>query len=200
MNKQKSSRRRTNRRQPTNAPSFVGIANNILDGQHGNQIHRGRCIAAGTISSSAGGTISSVLNMNPSGYTNWASFAALYDEFRIVGLKLTLISKQAFSVTAANGMGVIVFDNDDTTALTTINDGLEYDTRMIIPAVWANDRVFVKTFVRPNSGLSTNVPWIDVGTPASSLGSLKFLFTALSASTSYLDYSIELAIEFRGSR
>jgi hypothetical protein len=169
------------------------------DNQH---IAKVRLIASGTISSSATGTIYSVLNANPSSGSEWSSYAAIYDEARVLGMKISLIPVQQGTVTSINSIGAILFDNDDSTALTSLNAGLEYDNAVIIPAIWYQDSGHATQYIwaRPTAGKNTAIPWVDVAVPSGNNGSIKLAFAGLTSTTAYFIYCVEWLCEFRGRR
>jgi len=171
------------------------------------RIEKVRLVYNSTLSSTVGGFIIGTLSMNPNAGSEWSSYAALYDEFRVRGIRISLISSQQYSVTAKNGTVRIVFDNDDSVALTSLSAALEYDTCQIIPSVFSH---VVKTenkspalqlaWARPTAGKATAINWIDVATPATSPGSIKIYSDAVTVSTQYFEYVLEFFCEFRGRR
>jgi len=172
-----------------------------------NRVDKVRLITSGTISSSAGTIIATVINLNPSGASEWTSYSAIYDEFRVLGCRIKLISRQQGSVTNICNIVGIVFDNDDSTALTSVNAALEYDTAHVLPTILYHrnagensDPTVAFSWARPTGGKNTAINWIDVAAPTGSNGSVKFYATGASASTMYFDYSFEWFTEFRGRR
>jgi hypothetical protein len=146
--------------------------------------------------------------MNPSTSAEWADYSALYDEFRVIGVRIRLVSTQQFSVTAANSMCVIVFDNDDTATLGSVDAGLQYNAHYLFPAVVAHapattenkDTCLDYTFMRPTGGKNTPIDWIDVASAAGSLGAVKYFSTNLTVSLKYFDAAVEWFVELRGRR
>ena len=157
------------------------------------------------VSNSITGNINTVVSMNPSGSGEWTSMANLYEEFRVLGIRIRLVSKQQFSVTAINDGAVICYDNTNSTVLTGTDAGLQYNTSHLFPAVWAHTvtgtdnkaGVLEFTFMRPSAGRSTPIDWIPTSTPANSLGSVKFFASSLTTSTNYWVIFIDYFIEFR---
>jgi len=183
------------------------IERNFRPAADNNRIYKQRLIATGSISTSAIGTINTVLTMNPSGTSEWTQLSALYDEFRIVGTRVSLVPKQQYSVTAMNNLAGVAFDNDDTVTLTSLTSALEYDTAQSFQTIWQGtvyseeNRTALLRFswARPTAGSNTAIIWCDVASPATSLGSVKF-YAFGTNSTLYWDYLIELFAEFRGRR
>lgn len=140
--------------------------------------------------------------MDPSAVgSDWASYAAIYDEFRVVGIKITLVPSQQGSVTAINAPVIIVYDNDDSNVLTSYNAALEYDTHKVLSSIWyqRSGSAYSSMWLRPTSGNNTAILWSDVGTPVAT-GSVKFYATGLTASTTYFGITVEHYVEFRGRR
>ena len=159
-----------------------------------------------SVSNSVSGNINTVVSMNPSGSAEWGTLAALYDEFRVMGIRIRLVSKQQFSVTAINDGAVICYDNNDSTVLTGTDVGLQYNTSHLFPAIWAHTAtgsdnragVLEFTFMRPSQGANTPIDWVPTSTPAGSLGSVKFFASALTVSTAYWVVFMDYFVEFRG--
>jgi hypothetical protein len=187
------------RKRADNRYQIISRFNTLSDNQ---MIFKQRLVQTGSIATSAIGVIPQVLGMNPAGTTEWSSLSALYDEFRVLAIRLYLIPVQQGTVTNLNGSVVIVYDNDDSTALTTIGGALEYDNAVVASAIWYQTTVKAQSveWARPTSGGNTAVPWVDVAAPSGSNGSIKFYSSALTASTTYYSYNLEYFIEFRGRR
>jgi len=154
------------------------------------------------VASDGAGTISKVVNLDPSASQDWGLISNYYDEFRVVAIRVYVLSLQQYSVTKLNGLLVALMDNDTTTAATYVN-ALQYANKQYIPAVFghANGRMCVLTFKRPEDKTSPIV-WCDVATPASSLGSFQIISSpvSLTATTDYFNLGFEYMIEARGRR
>lgn len=152
--------------------------------------------------SSAGTTIlNTVIPMTSASSVDWGLVSGYYDEFRVLGIRLHFISLQQFSVTAANAVLYVCFDNDDSTALTSYNQAIPYCDKRIMSTVMVHPAGKVPniTFVRPSTA-SSPIPWIDVGASTSSLGAVKLYADSLTASIPYLNIAVEYFIEVRGRR
>jgi hypothetical protein len=156
------------------------------------------------VSTSGVGVINTVINMDPSlvSGTDWADYSTTYDEFRVLGVKCQIVSTQQFSVTAVNAAAVVIYDNDDTTALTGFNEGRQYSTHHVISAVMMHPqgRPWAATWTRPTSGQLNSIPWIDIGAPTTSPGAIKFYAGGLTVSASYFVVMTDFYVEFRGRR
>lgn len=207
MNRNKSnssSRRRGSNRVPT----LVRLDRRLNSSSSSNQIYPQTLRFNGTISSSVGGQITTAILMNPNGSSDWAALAGLYDEFRVLAVRIDLTSLQQFSVTSANGHGGFAYDNDDSTMLASLSALTAYNTVKLVPAVFAHVQnqqsnkspCLTLEWARPNSGSNTAILWNDCGIPGNSLGSIKTYWTGLSVSTAYFGYTVTWFTEFRGRR
>jgi len=164
-----------------------------------------RLAAQGSVASNGIGVIQNTIPMDPTATSEFASYSALYDEFRVLAIRVSLVSAQQFSLTVTNNIGGICYDNDDTAALTTLTSVFEYPTCYPIPSVFThtctreNGRLTQDfAWIRPTSGAP--IAWVDCATPAGSLGSVKFFFTGLPNTTTFFYINYELMCEFRGRR
>jgi len=155
-----------------------------------------------TITSSAGGTINSIGTWDASTFGDFSTFAPLYDEWRPIGMKLTLQCQQANAppATAISRIVVVVFDNDDaSTALVSYQNALDYRQKVVFASIWDNNRL-----VRLSAkALSTGDPaagsvWQTTGNTAPGTGkSFKYYSTGLTVSTNYLEATYEYVVQFR---
>jgi hypothetical protein len=79
------------------------------------------------ISSTAGGIVNNVINDNPSGYADWGSFQALYEQYRVLSFRVDYYPNSRYNwggVTVAC-VGTVM-DRQDGTALTSYADAVQY--------------------------------------------------------------------------
>lgn len=142
--------------------------------------------------------------MDPSTISNtdWSDYNTVYDEFRVLGVRIKLMSTSPNTTSANEGLVVMVFDNDSSSSLSSFTTGQQYNTAVIFPSIFqsTNGRMLERTWYRPTSGRQTAQVWYDVATPSSSPGGVLFYATGLTASTQYLAYAVDLLVEFRGRR
>lgn len=158
-----------------------------------------------TLASTAAGIINGSFSMDPSTATgtDWADYSSTYDEFRVLGCRITFISNQPNTLTSLVDYVAVAFDNDSTGNPGSLSAVRQYSTSRIFPAIWNNDKMYSFTWWRPVRGLETNIPWIDVATPSSSPGSIPIYAGGnggLTVSTVYFTYAIEYFCQFRGRR
>jgi len=169
-------------------------------------VERTKLTFQGTMASTVGGVIANTIVMDPSADSDWGSYTPIFDEFRVVGIRISLVSSQQYNVAVVNAIGGICFDNDDAASLTAASQVFEYNTAYPIPSVFGhmapsreNQNIcLVYAWMRPTTGAP--IPWVDINTPALSTGSVKVYFAGLSASTVYYAVNVEHYVEFRGRR
>ncbi len=134
--------------------------------------------------------------------TDWADFTAVYDEFRVLGAHISLYSSFPNSTTASNNVAVIAFDNDSATAAGSFTAVRQFNNSKTFSALMTHNagKGFEATWWRPTIGLETPIPWIDINSSSSSLGSILLYADGLNNSTTYLVYVIDLYVELRGRR
>lgn len=187
----KSNRKRT----------FVGETNSILKTvQVDNRVYRRRLTNTFGLATNGLGVLAPTYAADPSGSGDWASCSALYDEFRVVGMAITIVCRNQNSLTnLSNGM-FVCFDNDDASVLTSYQAASEYQNSSLHPVLWNNLAVIHRTFSRPSAANETALEWRDIGNPSSSPGAIKLYADGLSTSSAYFFALVEYAVEFRGVR
>lgn len=196
-NQHQNKRSKRSKKTPSFARETTAILRHV---QTDNRIYRRRLVSTFGITSTVVGIINNTFNMDPSATTDWASCSALYDEFRVVGIKLTIVSRLQNTVTGASNAVLIAYDNDNTTSFGSYAQMSEYQTVRVIPSFWNDSKVFTFSFSRPSSGTETSLPWNDIGVPAASNGGIGMYADGLSSSVVYFFAMCEYAVEFRGMR
>ena len=153
------------------------------------------------LTSSAGGVINTNFPMDPSTAvgTDWADFSSTYDEFRVMGVRITFVSAPVNLTNVNNSMVAVAFDNDSAANPGSYTAVRQYSTSKLFPAVWST-KPLTFTWWRPTRGMETDIPWCDVATPSTSFGCIPLYVDTLSASSSYLWYALDYFVEFRGRR
>jgi hypothetical protein len=138
--------------------------------------------------------------MDPSAAGDWADFTSIYDEFRIVGVRIYLVSAQTNSTAINNGILAIAYDDDTNSAPASVSAVRQYATSTVHSTIMTHNQGKPLTLVywRPTTGVPPL--WIDVATPSGSLGSILIAADGLTASTSYIQYALDYYVEFRGRR
>ncbi len=169
-----------------------------------NKIIRETIHGFGTLSSSAGGIIAAAVPLDPGTIANsdWADFNSTYDEVRVIGARLTLVSMgpAAAPATLANGIMAIAFDNDSSVNPSTFTTVQQYGTCQYRSVLMQHNQGLPLTLEwwRPTSGKETSMSWIDIA--STTPGSIQIYASGLTASTTYFQYTVDLYCEFRGRR
>jgi len=158
----------------------------------------------GGLSSTIGGNIANIINLAPSGFSAWGAFSVEYDEWRLIGAEIKFYCQQQNSLTVQSQPIIVVYDNDDAgTALSTatgIIAGLDYRLNRQFASIWDNQnfptlRAYTYSSADPSSGRA----WATTATPTANPCSFKLISTGLTASTSYLTYTVRASFQFRGA-
>lgn len=193
--------RKFKKKQQTDSSRPMGLAiiNKFQPVTSVNHIVNQRLALSGSISSNVVGIITQTLDFRPDSSADWASFSALYDEFRVVAIRLTLIPYQQGTVTAINGLVAVVFDDNENGALTSLNGALDAETVHIMPSIWYANQAKPErlSYARPDAGKGTVIAWQSTSAPATCLGAVKFYSSTLSTSVPYFTYALEYYTQFR---
>lgn len=154
-----------------------------------------------TLATTAGGVVNGYVNMDPSTLTNtdWADFSGTYDEFRVMGVRVTCTSIQA-NTAVNNSFIALAFDNDSASVSPgSLSAVRQYSTSKLLPAVWSTKPISF-TWWRPTQGGDTAILWCDVATPSQSLGQIPIYTSGLNGTSNYIFMLVEMFCEFRGRR
>jgi len=172
--------------------------------QQENKIVKATIHGNGSFVTNGAGDMLNGVTLDPSAIPNsdWADFSATYDEFRVVGCEIQIISLGPNSTTLNTGLLAIAFDNDSVTAPTSFSAVRQYGTASVHSLIMQHDqgRPLTLKYWRPVAGEDTSIPWLDVAIPSGSLGSVQIASTTATVSSTYLYYAINLFVEFRGRR
>jgi len=152
----------------------------------------------GSLSTSAGGTLASIVSWDASLYSDFSTFQPLYDEWRPIGAEIMFTCNQVFSVTSTARMVICVYDNDDAgTALNGQTNALDYHNKTIFNIIWANDsKPRLKAAALSTGDPSAGTQWITTGTTNPNK-SFKLYASGLTVSTNYLDFIVRYVVQFR---
>lgn len=191
MTKSKQRRNQRNHPKPTSFGSSVSQDRTLLKATVHGDIG---------ITTSAGGVISQAVTLDPSAIANtdWADFSSTYDEFRVLGVRLTFASIP-IGVAINNALVAIAFDNDSAAAPGSLSVVRQYSTSKLFQAI-VTSKTHVFTFWRPTKGMETTIPWVDVATASGSLGSIQIYGSGMASSTQYFGVALDYFVEFRGRR
>jgi len=157
------------------------------------------------IASNGSGVINNLISLVPGTlYTRWTNLSAEYDECRVLGAKITVLCSvpNVTNTIAVTNTSVVVYDNDDaTTMLSGLNNGLDYPLKRVFPAIWDNNRlVTLVAQAYPFGSTSSGVPWATCANPSQfRSSSFKIYGGGLTASTTYWSITVCLVTQFRGT-
>lgn len=132
------------------------------------------------------------ISMDPSAQSEWSTYAALFDEFRIVTTAVHFIPVYAGSSTA--GSLIVAYDNDSLVTPGSQTDVITYQNYKC-DALYKGLTYLVR---RPN--VTSSAYWVDVASPSSSSGSVLYSIGYSSPSTVTCQVITTYHVEFRGRR
>jgi len=192
--KKSRSRRNSNRIAPrADSLSYRGPFS-LPGSREQNTLYTLECRSVLAFSSDVSGNITSVINNDPSGYLDWSSVAALWDEYRPLALKVSFKPNNRYSKTVVVTVPLyVVVDRDSLGALASKNAAVQYESCNIrsLDDPWSKG---VKTL--GISGLTTT-QWITTAAPVGTF-CIKTFATGCSNSTTYGDLFVTLLIQVRG--
>lgn len=145
------------------------------------------------ISSGVGGVISPTFAFNnPSSATDWSSAIALYDEYRVLGMRLEY-HPNAYTASAVSSFAPVysVIDRDSASALGGYSTAVNYASCK----EHSLDRPFSREMKMESSA---EAQFFNTSALPTSSGSIKLISTGLSNSTGYGRVSVYYMIQFRG--
>jgi NAD(P)-dependent dehydrogenase (short-subunit alcohol dehydrogenase family) len=150
------------------------------------------------LTSNGSGVIVGTFSNNASAYTNWTQMSGIYDEFRCVGGRMTVTCAVPNSTNLCT-TAVIAFDNNDVSSnLSSVTNGLDYSQSLNFPAVWDNERkVQLVAVVSPTAN---NGNWYATTNSIPYPAGFKVYCSGLTASQVYWNVTTEYIMEFRGSQ
>jgi hypothetical protein len=143
------------------------------------------------ISSTVGGAIATVVASTPSGAPEWSSFAAIYDEVRVLGFKNSFRPNNQYTkVTTTCRPGYAVIDRSDSTALASYSDAVQYASRkpITLENPWS---------IEAKMGSVEEAQFAPTGSPGNQMW-LKIYFDGLTISTEYGLLETVFLVQFRG--
>lgn len=154
---------------------------------------------AATISSSGSGVIDTVFDSvsQVTSSSDWASWAALYIEFRVLSMDLELYPTNKYNLPTTTGAAALfsVVDRNAAAALASLTSAVNYDS-----VEGHEPSTKVRRVVKMNS--PEEADWIDTGsTPgAASRMYIKLWSSGNSNSTSFYTYLNRILVQFRGRK
>lgn len=147
-----------------------------------------------SLTSSVGGVLVPVYDNNPSGYLDWTSIAALWDEYRPLALQVKFRPYNRYSKTTTVTVPIyVVVDRDSTGAIGSKNAAVQYESckTRSLDDPWTQGCKTIGI-----SGLTTT-QWITTASPSATF-CIKAYADGCSNSTTYGDVLVTLLIQVRG--
>ncbi len=176
-------------------PEVINVPSALrnIDRLTNNQVYLQRLTLVQTVTGGVTG-INYQLALDPSAFQDWTPMSQLYDEFRVLGGKVTYTPINIFI--NANLPMYCIFDNDSTPAIASDNEATSYPNCRVHNSIVP----FVYPFKRPETATSP-VLWRDVATPATSVGSITFFqTTGFTGALNIGQTMTEIIVQFRGRR
>lgn len=159
-----------------------------------NTLYTIECRSVLSCASDGSGNITTVVDNNPSGYLDWSSIAALWDEYRPLSLLVEFRPNNRYSKTTTVTVPIyVVVDRDSVGAIASKNAAVQYESCSTnsLDDPW---RKGAKTI--GISGLTTT-QWITTASPSATY-CIKMFASGCSLSTTYGDLLITLLVQVRG--
>jgi len=143
------------------------------------------------VSSSGAGVIDQVVDNNPSGYQDWSSVAALWDDYRALALLIEFFPYNRYSKTTTGCKPLYqVIDRDSVGALASVNAAIQYESceRKSIEDPWSRGAKMLDVL---------DSQFVTTASPAATFA-IKHYQNGYTISTSYGELLITLLIQVRG--
>jgi hypothetical protein len=144
------------------------------------------------LQSDGSGNLFAVINDDPSGFQDWSSMAAIYDEYRTLGMRIEFSPKDQYSKTTTVCRPVYtVVDRDSGGPLSSLNQAVQFESCQLksLEHSWVRE-------VRMQ-GDPTEARFLTTASPAPTYW-FKFAGTGLSLTTTYGTVLVTILVQFRG--
>lgn len=120
------------------------------------------------VTTSGSGILNAVYNNSPTNASNWAGYASVFDEFRVLGFQVAFRPLKGIGGTSSLFWAPItsVIDRSDATALTGYTLAARYQSRKEAPGMTSWTQTATMQSVEDGSFLPTNAPvantWVKI--------------------------------------
>jgi hypothetical protein len=177
-----------------NANPFRGVIR-AIDEKDNSQTYRHRLVGSAAVPATVTGVNVNIPLNSVQSAQDWASFATLYDEFRVLGLRLHYQPRSRYTQAS---LGINVYYDNDNTAVTPSSNNIaaSYANSRFLntSSPWTYDGIFSFTRDGPEA-------WQNTSNPSSQLGMVGiFQSQSFGGTINAGDYVSEYIVEFRGRR
>jgi hypothetical protein len=147
-----------------------------------------------TLSSSAAGIIANTFPVsNPSGCQNWADYAAVWDQYRVIASRLVYVPSNKYGKTSSSPVcvpGFIVVDRDSSSALTGYSESAGYASNKFVSLEEKFSAEWHMATTEEGLFTTTASPVTD--------GAFLLFWSGLTVSTEYGRIVTQYRVQFRG--
>jgi len=137
-----------------------------------------------------GGTDATVLGSSPSSVLNWASYAAVYDEYRILAMKVTFHPYNKYLSASTRGFVAMCVDHDSVTPLASLAIASQYSSFQMKEGTAMQK-------IRASMSSTGDAVFTTTGVPTNLFGVKTFAFD-FGATQIIGRYEVQYRIQFRG--
>ncbi len=153
-----------------------------------------------TTLTTSGANLTQVVAMDVTGLSPWSSFANIFDEYRVRKAVLHIVQLYTGYGGTASTLAampiIVVVDYDDSSALASLANAIQYDTAKIVHFGSANPKVHNSKEAIPEG--QPDLAWVTTASPTVPFWWKFWSLTTLVPSTAAVGYCyIEAEVEFR---
>jgi hypothetical protein len=144
------------------------------------------------LQATVGGVINTVVSNDPTGYNDWSSVSAVWDEYRVLGMKMIYYPYNKYNEPTSTVVGPVflVLDRDDGVAVASEALAINYES---VKMKGLNEKW---TFEGKMAGV-TEATYITTASPVANMW-IKTRADGVTISHSYGRYYIAALVQFRG--
>jgi len=171
-------------------------------------LHTSLLTQDGSLLSSAGGIIqNSFVFTNPSSAVNWADYAQIFDEYRVLSLEFSFFPNLEDSLnTTGLGFNYVpiysVIDRDSSSNLASYSVAANYESLKVHALTKRFTRVYKMSGINEvsSAGLVSGAEgvFLNTASPPAATGAIKLFATGLSNSVPYGRFILRYLVQFRG--
>lgn len=144
------------------------------------------------VQSNGSGKILAVYGSNPASCADWTTAGQLYDEFRVLAMRLHFVpTNKYYKGLTITAPAIIGIDRDDATAPTTANQVIVKESARLVSI---EDEFWITVKMSGND----EATWLDAATSTVQAFCVKMYSDGLSNSITYGSLFIQYLVQFRG--